>query len=71
MGFRGSRVQIPPSRLAEVETRQQDRGRVVRDGIARPSARARDIVGHGKKGEIPVKGEDDPDRVARVEEGDA
>ncbi len=24
-----------------------------------------------KKGEIPVKGEDDPDRVARVEEGDA
>ncbi len=34
-------------------------------------ARARDIVGHGKKGEIPVKGEDDPDRVARVEEGDA
>ena len=32
---------------------------------------SRDIVGHGKKGEIPVKGQDEPDRVARVEEGDA
>ena len=31
---------------------------------APPKGGAPDIVGHGKKGEIPVKGEDDPDRVA-------
>ncbi len=36
MGFRGSRVRIPPSRLAEVGTPQQDSGRVSQNWFARP-----------------------------------